>query len=254
MIITISPAKTINLDSIEREVTPTLPLYPKRVHYLASLVAAYSVAEIANMMNVSTPLAQLAYERTHSLVAGEGAEKMALFAFDGAVYRALDAETLSPNQLHFAQEHLCILSGMYGMLRPFDLIRPYRLEMGIALPNEAGKTLYPYWQKELAKTVGERLLADDGVWVNLASTEYSKAIPLRLLPKGTTCITPIFKELRPDGSYKTIATYAKTARGAMSRYVITNGCKDVEELKGFTELGYGYMPHLSTATEWVFVR
>ncbi len=254
MIVTISPAKNQNFEPLALDIDTTHPRFQAESDTLFQLLSSYTVSQLAKLMSINADLAQLTYERVHQALSGEALTKPAIFAYDGAVYRAFAPLSLSPQQLHYAESHLCILSGMYGVLSPLDAIHPYRLEMAHKLPNEMGKNLYNFWTERMTAYFGELLSKDDRVWVNLASQEYSRSLPLKLLPKGVVCITPQFKQLRPNGEYKTIVMPAKMARGAMARYVIEHELQDVDDLKAFDLDGYHYMPNLSTATDWVFVR
>jgi cytoplasmic iron level regulating protein YaaA (DUF328/UPF0246 family) len=177
-----------------------------------------------------------------------------MFAYRGEVYRGLDADSLDEDSLLFAQRHLRILSGLYGVLRPLDLILPYRLEMGARLANDRGATLYDFWGGELAQNLREDALREEGehpIIVDLASREYTRAV--RRDDLDLPMITPVFRDNR-NGRLRSVAMYAKHQRGAMARFIITRRIMDPEELKGYENDGYRFDPDRSTAHEWVFVR
>jgi len=175
--------------------------------------------------------------------------KQALLAFKGDVYTGLDADTLDEVGLEFAQQHLRILSGLYGVLRPLDLMQAYRLEMGTKFANKKGKDLYQFWGSQLRDSLEAEL--KEGVLINLASNEYFKAVEAKKLK--ARIITPIFKDLK-NGQYKIISFYAKKARGLMSRYIIDHRLIKPESIKDFDSEGYRFSPEMSQADEWVFLR
>ncbi|MCU7807516.1 MAG: peroxide stress protein YaaA, partial [Candidatus Thiodiazotropha sp. (ex Semelilucina semeliformis)] len=178
--------------------------------------------------------------------------KQAALAMKGDVYTGLDAESLKVDDLKFAQQHLRILSGLYGVLRPLDLMQPYRLEMGTKLPNEQGKDLYAFWGETITQAINKALKAQgDDILVNLASNEYYKSIKPKLV-KGRI-ITPQFKE-KKNGTYRMIGVFAKKARGLMSRYIIENRLEDPEQIKGFKTDGYRFSKQQSKDDQWVFIR
>jgi cytoplasmic iron level regulating protein YaaA (DUF328/UPF0246 family) len=205
-------------------------------------------------MDLSEKLAILNYRRYHDLSIPFTLEnsRQAIYAFKGDVYEGLDAEAFTQEDIKYAQSHLRIISGLYGLLRPLDLIQPYRLEMGIKLSNQNYKNLYEYWGNkitvklnELLKTGGNNLL------VNLASTEYFKVLNPKLF--NARLVTPVFKE-RKNREYKVIPIFAKKARGLMASYIIKHRVENSDGIKQFREDGYGFNPNLSTETELVFTR
>lgn len=254
MMVILSPAKTLNF---EREIpnfsSASTPQFEADAHLLMGILATYSTVELQKLMAISPQLAHLNYERNLSFSLPETPHRQALFTFDGAVYEAMKPFDFTPSQLAFAQQKLRILSGLYGVLRPLDLMAPYRLEMGIKLPNPAGKTLYTYWQTKLTECFNLLCQADDQTLINLASIEYAKAIKLKSMGTHHRIITPIFKENRGEGP-KVIALLAKRARGRMCRFIIENQITNPEELKNFSDGGYTFDEELSTSHEWVFVR
>jgi cytoplasmic iron level regulating protein YaaA (DUF328/UPF0246 family) len=178
--------------------------------------------------------------------------KQALLAFKGDVYTGLNAETFTEDDFEFAQQHLRILSGLYGVLRPLDLIQPYRLEMGTKLTNDKGKNLYEFWDKKPTQALNKQLTSlDSSTVINLASNEYFNAIDKSGLKANI--ITPVFKDYK-NGKYKIISFYAKKARGLMSAYIIKNKLQEPSQIKKFNVDGYYFEPQGSTENEWLFLR
>ena len=205
-------------------------------------------------MKLSMKLAELNFERYYDWSPPFTPEnaKQAVLAMKGDVYTGLDAESFSEEDFAFAQGHLRILSGLYGVMRPLDLMQPYRLEMGTRLPNEQGRDLYAFWGITITEAVNRDLEAQgDDVLINLASNEYFKSIKPRLV--NGRIITPQFKEAK-SGGYRMIGVYAKRARGLMSRFIIENRLSDPESIKGFAMDGYRYNGALSQGEKWVFTR
>jgi cytoplasmic iron level regulating protein YaaA (DUF328/UPF0246 family) len=205
------------------------------------------------LMSISPKLGELNANRfqTWQLPFTPGNAKQALLAFKGDVYTGLDADTFSESDFAFSQKHLRILSGLYGVLKPLDLIQPYRLEMGTKLGNARGPNLYHFWDNKLTESLDKELESDDNVLINLASNEYFKSVKVKSLK--ARMITPVFKDMK-NGQYKMISFYAKKARGLMSAYIIKNKLEEVESLKGFDSEGYCFNPDMSKGDEWVFTR
>jgi hypothetical protein len=222
---------------------------------LIDLLRQRSPQEIAQLMDLSDKLASLNVARYETWRPKFSAanSRQALLAFNGDVYEGLDAKTLKPAQLDWAQEHLCILSGLYGVLRPLDWMQPYRLEMGTALPNARGKNLYQFWGPQLAQYLNERIAAQGqlGPIVNLASEEYFKAVDLKALQ--VPVVQCVFEEFKA-GKYKIISFMAKRARGLMARYAIEKKITTVKKLQGFDREGYGFVPEVSEPNRLVFRR
>lgn len=250
MITVISPAKTLDLDPIELP-TVTEPAFKKEIKELAGIMKKKSRADLQELMGISENIAALNRDRFKNFSSDFTLEnsKPALFTFKGDVYRKMDVENYSEEQLAFAQEHLRILSGLYGLLKPLDLIQPYRLEMGIKLQNKKASDLYGFWQDKITKALDEAARGE--TVINLASQEYFKAVNLKKLKAKVLHIT--FKEYR-NGVYKIIAIFAKQARGAMANYIIENQIDDPERLKLFDVNQYEYSEQLSSTDEWVFIR
>ncbi len=254
MLIIISPAKT--LDYQTSSITPeySQPNYLDHAQQLIQRARQYSALDIAEVMAVSSKIAELNFERFkawHTPFTPTNA-KQALLAFKGDVYSGLDAETFSNADFQFAQQHLRILSGLYGLLRPLDLMQAYRLEMGRKIDTERGKNLYEFWGDIITEGLNEQLAQDEsGHLINLASNEYFKAVKNKQL-KGEI-ITPEFKDYK-NGAYKMMGVYAKKARGLLSRYIIQNRLSDVQAIKKFTAEGYAFNEEMSEGNRWVFTR
>jgi len=254
MLIFLSPAKSLDYKTPPHVATHSLPAYLQQSATLIEQLRKLSPADIANLMDLSDPLALLNFNRyaDWSLPFTPDNAKQAVLAFDGDVYDGLSAKTLSAADLDFAQSQVRILSGLYGILKPLDLIQPYRLEMGTKFANQAGKDLYAFWGETLLDAINAELDAmPHPVAVNLASEEYFKAAVGRKI-KGQL-IQPVFEDWK-NGKYKIISFYAKRARGLMTRYAVLNRLSDPEGLKDFDSDGYAYAPEASDDKSWVFRR
>lgn len=252
MIVLLSPAKSLNFENKAPITENTLPRFLDETQRLAKTLKKYSSKKIADMMGLSSVLADLNYERFQNFSETYTSEnsKQALWAFTGEVYRGLDAVSLSENEIDFAQNHLRLLSGMYGLLRPLDYMQPYRLEMGSKLKvTPKVDNLYKFWDLKITDLLNED--AKGETIINLASNEYFKSIKTKQLKSEV--ITPVFKDFK-NGQYKTIMTFAKNARGVMARYIIQNQLTEVEQIKLFNGNGYSFDVKQSTDTNWVFVR
>lgn len=250
MLILISPAKTLDY-STPNFSESTQPDFQTDTRSLVRIMKKKSAKEISELMHISDNLAELNNERFKTFQKDFNKEnsKQAILAFKGDVYTKMDVDEYSKEDFDFAQDHLRILSGLYGLLKPLDLIQPYRLEMGIKLENKKGKNLYEFWDKKIAKAINEA--ANGQTIVNLASQEYFKAVHLKSLKSPLINIE--FKEYKDD-SYKIIGFFAKQARGMMSNFAIKNRITDPEQLKTFTGGGYEYFDQLSDHNNWIFVR
>ncbi len=250
----LSPAKNLNES---HEFTPKFYSTPPLLNHAAELMNTLrqlAPQQIAELMHVSDKIALLNTERNQNWQPPFTPQnaKRAVYLFNGYVYEGLDAGSLNPAQTAYLQQHLRILSGLYGLLRPLDLIQPYRLEMGTPLRNTRGKNLYEFWGSCITDTLN-RDLADthSRTLVNLASLEYFKAVQPQKL--NANIITPVFKDQK-NGTYKIISFYAKRARGLMARYAAQHQIRHPEELKNFDTAGYRYNEAASSETEWVFLR
>ncbi|NWF37718.1 peroxide stress protein YaaA [Mariprofundus sp. NF] len=254
MLIVISPAKKLDFKSAAPVSDFTQPDHLDHAAELIAVMQEKDSFEIADLMKLSMNLADLNMERFqqwHTPFTPDNA-KQAIFAFTGDVYQGLDAGTLDGDATAFLQQHLRILSGLYGTLRPLDLMQPYRLEMGTRLANERGRNLYEFWGNIITESLNKALAEQgDDILINLASTEYFSAVKTANI-KGSI-ITPVFKELR-KGSYRIISFNAKKARGYMSRFIIENRLSDPEALKSFDVADYAFNEELSSSNEFVFTR
>ena len=256
MIVVLSPAKSLDFATPPVVAKHTLPAFLEESQLLIDRLREFSPLEIGKLMGISDPLAALNATRYRDwqLPFSPDNAKQAVLAFNGDVYEGLSAATLAPADLDFAQRHLRILSGLYGLLRPLDLIAPYRLEMGIALANPRGKNLYEFWGERLVDALNQALNETDAdALVNLASQEYFRSIKSPRL--AVPVIEPVFEDWsESQRKYKIVSFYAKRARGLMARYVVTQRLKSAAGLKDFAAAGYAYVPEASSAARWVFRR
>lgn len=248
MLIILSPAKTLDFSRRIHSNIHSEPIFVDEANVLAQKMKGYAHADLMQVMKMSDKLAELTYQRFQDWDSGDVEMKQAGAAFKGEAYNGLDLPTLSDLDVEFVQDHLRILSGMYGVLRPCDLIKPYRLEMGSKL-NDG--TLYRYWGDKVTEALNGAMEKAGRLLVNLASNEYFKSINAKLL--DAEVITPEFKELK-DGKLKTIVVYTKKARGMMARYIIENELTSKEDLKSFAEAGYTFNADLSTESTYLFTR
>ena len=254
MFFVLSPAKNLN----EKDPSPvssfTLPDLLPEAEILMQELRQLAPQQIAELMHVSDKIALLNAERNaawHTPFTPENA-KQAVFMFNGDVYEGIAADTLKPEQIDYLQQHVRLLSGLYGVLRPLDLMQPYRLEMGTAFANTRGKNLYEFWGDKITDLLNQTLKqAGSDVLINLASQEYFKSVNTKKL--NARLITPIFKDEK-NGKYKIISFYAKRARGLMVRYAAEHGITDPEMLKNFDYEGYSFNEAASNEAEWVFMR
>ncbi|MBS1160768.1 MAG: yaaA [Proteobacteria bacterium] len=254
MLIFLSPAKSLDYKTPPHVATHSMPAYLKQSETLIKQLRKLSPADIANLMDLSDPLALLNFNRyaDWQLPFTPDNAKQAVLAFDGDVYDGLSAKTLAADDLDFAQSRVRILSGLYGILKPLDLMQPYRLEMGTRFANKAGKDLYTFWDERLLAAINAELAEmSRPVAINLASEEYFKAAVGRKI--NGQLIQPVFEDWK-NGKYKIISFYAKRARGLMTRYAVVNRLKEPEGLKDFDYDGYAYEPSVSDEKSWVFRR
>lgn len=253
MKIILSPAKSLDFESKLPVQEYTEAAFLSEAERLNKLLKKKSAKSLSKLMGISANLGQLNYERNQnwSLPFDPSNARPCVYAFSGDVYRGLDVYTLPKNKLDNLQQSLRIISGLYGMLKPLDLIQPYRLEMGTKLPVGKNKNLYEFWKSKITKTLNNEL-EEGELFLNLASNEYFKAIDTKALKVPVT--TAVFKDLK-NGEYKSIMTYAKLARGYMTRYIADTNAKTLDDIKGFDYEGYGYSEALSEKeNELVFIR
>jgi hypothetical protein len=254
MLFLLSPAKSLDFETLSGDVPHTQPLFVPQSAELIALLKQKSPQEIASLMGLSDALAGLNVARYAAWSPKFTAKnaKQAVLAFNGDVYDGLDAKSLNAVQLAWAQAHVCILSGLYGVLRPLDYMQPYRLEMGTKLANARGKDLYQFWGTQISDCLNQRLAADKTpVIVNLASQEYFKAVDKKVLKARV--VDCVFEDFKGD-QYKIISFFAKRARGLMARFAATHGLNLPEQLKGFNLDGYAFAAAQSSADKLVFRR
>ena len=257
MLLLLSPAKSLNYDSLTGDLAllpHTLPAFPKQTHELIGVLRGRSVQNIAELMHLSDKLASLNVARYLAWRPKYSAKnaKQAVLAFDGDVYTGLDAATLKSDDLLWAQDHLTILSGLYGVLRPLDWIQPYRLEMGTQLQTGKAHNLYGFWGKQIAQHLNKCLTTqNESIVVNLASQEYFKAVDLQTLKaRVVECVFEDYK----NGQYKVISFLAKRARGLMARFAAQHSISHPAQLEGFDLEGYAFVPSASSPDRLVFRR
>ncbi len=254
MLFLLSPAKALDYTTAAEGVSHTQPLFVKQSAELIALLRQRSPRQIAELMSLSDSLAALNAARyaAWSPAASANNARAAVLAFNGDVYRGLDARGLNAEELAWAQDHVCILSGLYGVLRPLDLMQPYRLEMGTRLANRQGKDLYSFWAAPIANYLNTRLKADiSPVVVNLASQEYFNAVDIKTLQARV--VECVFEEAKGDG-FKVVGFCAKRARGLMARYAVTHRLLTPRQLEGFREEGYAFAAGVSRPDRLVFRR
>ena len=254
MFAVLSPAKRLNLDPHAESLQSTLPDMLDDSELLVQKTKGLSKKKLGTLMKISDGLAELNYERFQAWsqpFTDENAKPAAL-SFAGDTYVGFEAHSLSEDELYWSQDRIGILSGLYGLLRPLDLIQAYRLEMGTQLPNKRGKNLYAFWGDRLSQGINARTANhSDRSLINLASKEYFQAVDLKSL--AGPVITPTFKEIK-DGKAKVVGFMAKKARGMMARHIVVNRIENPEDLKAFNTSGYAYQSDQSTADTWVFTR
>jgi cytoplasmic iron level regulating protein YaaA (DUF328/UPF0246 family) len=252
MKIIISPAKSLDFESKAPTSLYTQPRFLEQSEKLHEKLKTLSKNKISELMKVSDDLAALNYDRnqTWQTPFTTTNAKQAIYAFTGAVFQGIDVNSLDEKKLPLLQENLRILSGLYGFLKPLDLIQPYRLEMGTKIKVGSTENLYKFWDDTVAKALNDEL-EDGELLINLASSEYFKVIPTKVLK--APMITPVFKDFK-NGQYKIVMTYAKMARGLMVRYIIDNNVKTIEELKGFNTNNYRFSEEMSSGNDLVFTR
>ena len=254
MLAIISPAKTLDFESAVKNFPVSQPHFTDYSEQIIEVCRKLSLQDLSSLMSISDKLAGLNVARfaEWTKIHNENNSRAALFAFKGDVYTGLDADSLSEDDVAFAQSHLRMLSGLYGLVKPLDLMQPYRLEMGTKLGNPKGKDLYAFWGNVITQAVQQAIDEQgDNILINLASDEYYKSVKENHL--NAQIIKPVFLDNK-NGKYKVISFYAKKARGLMCRYLIQNRLTEIEQLKEFDLGGYWFDSTLSTETEFVFKR
>ena len=254
MLIVISPAKTLDFNKINETLPISEPRFLEKSRTIIEELKGYDSYSLTKLMKISDKLANLNKERFESWTESLDEARQCLLVFKGEVFRGIDVGSFKAEDFFYANDHLRILSGLYGILSPFDGIHQYRLEMGTKLSIEGHKDLYSFWGDTLREVIIEDIKnTGDNILINLASNEYFKSIEgLENIDDEIKVITPVFKEYR-NGQYKIISTKAKRARGLMTSFIIKNQIKSIEELKKFNEEGYEFCEEMSSDSEFVFV-
>ncbi|MCZ6503727.1 MAG: peroxide stress protein YaaA [Gammaproteobacteria bacterium] len=254
MLTVISPAKTLDFESPPVTKKTSNHEFIDHSIELVELMRKQSPRKLSKLMHISPKLAELNVDRYQKwkLPFSPANAKQAVLAFKGDVYLGLEAENYNQQDFNFAQKNLRILSGLYGLLKPLDLIQPYRLEMGTKLKNKNGKDLYSFWGESITNSIGDELSSHrNKTLINLASIEYFKSVKPELLPGKV--ITPVFKDFS-NGSYNVLGFFAKKARGYMASFIIKNRISKLDQIKDFDVDGYRFNDNFSTETQWVFTR
>ncbi len=252
MKILLSPAKSLDFKSNLPTSKTSSICFEKEAQYLNSILKSKNPKELSDLMSISSKIADLNYERNHSwsLPFTQSNARQAVYAFSGDVYRGLDAYSIDDSKIDFLQKSVRIISGLYGLIKPLDLIQPYRLEMGTKLVFDSNKNLYDYWRKKITKQLNLELDDKEPI-LNLASNEYFKAIETKVVK--SEIYSANFKQLK-NGEFKTIAIFSKKARGMMTRFIIDNNLTDITDLKSFDYGGYMFHEELSSDKELIFTR
>lgn len=235
------------------DVNPLRPLFEEKTKELVAVCAQLSEKEIAEKMVINAKMAREVYEYFQTFYFKTTPQRAAALAYNGIAYKGLNAFDFSEEDLDFAQKHLNIISGLYGIVRPLDAIRPYRLEMQRKIVPQGYKTLYDFWEDTINEHLSKKLRKGDKTIINVSSKEYAKVVRKNMLPKGTRIIDIQFLQQEND-DFKQIVVHTKKARGLVSRFIIKNKLSDPEDLKGFDYEGYLFYPALSKDDSWVFVR
>lgn len=254
MLSIISPAKSLNLDDISADISKSKPIFSNRSQQIINVLKSFDIIGIQKLMNISQNLAELNFNRFKQWNSDfdDKSAKQAIFTFTGDVYKGLEIETFNNTQLQYAQKNLRILSGLYGLLKPLDLIQAYRLEMGTKLSINSYKNLYDFWSDDITKELNQEIESNKHEYLlNLASNEYFNAIDKKSIK--ATIVNPVFKDFK-NGNYKIISFYAKKARGLMAKYQLKNEISTIDEIKAFNENGYYFNQDMSNDTNLVFVR
>lgn len=252
MLIILSPAKTMDMKKPDIAVPESKPLYMKDAEFLAEKMQYYSVQELEKLLKVSEKLAEENHTRYEVFDSPYNPEKQAVLAYNGSVFKEIKASSFSEDEFHYAQDHLRIISTMYGLVRPLDMIRAYRLAYSLKLKGMTGN-LYDYWFPKLTEPLIADVKKAGGILVNLASLDVLGALNMDEIRKKVRVVTPEFQEFR-NGKYETIRTYAKQARGAMTRYILLNRIEKTEQLRAFEWNNFRWNKEISDEERYVFTR
>lgn len=256
MIMIVSPTTTMDFNKRIKFSNATTPCFIDESMYLIDLLKSLDFDGVSSLMNLSCDLTNLNIERYKNFASSNNPKEQSILAFDGEVFNCINVGDFNDGDFEFANNHLRILSGLYGLLLPTDIIEPYRLEMKAKLNNNIGNDLYKFWKDKISdKLVNDLNNSVNPVLINLASSEYTKSIDLKRIKKDFTYINIVFKDFNEKSqTYKVLGLYSKKARGYMVRYVIKNKIDTIEQLKEFNDFGYSYNPDLSTDYELIFTR
>lgn len=253
MQIILSPAKLMDFSGCSKEIRTTRPLFPEKTRELMAACRELTEKEIAAEMKINVKMAHDVYGFFQTFDFRSTPQQPASLAYNGIAYKGLNARNFTTDDFEFAQQHLNIISGLYGIVRPLDAIRPYRLEMQRNIVPKGYNSLYDFWQETVNAALSKKLSKGDKAIINVASKEYAKVIRKQMLPKGTRIINIHFLQQEND-DLKQIVVHSKKARGLISRFIIKNKLTNLEEVKGFDYEGYFFYPALSKEDDWVFVR
>lgn len=253
MMIILSPAKSMDMSIVPHSPQGTTPLFKKDAVYLVSRIQDYSRDQLQTLLQISNKLTDLNYERYQEFDKESSPAKPAILAYTGNVFQHIRPETFSNDDFQYAQKHLRIISTLYGLLRPLDLIKAYRIAFKIKIREMQEDNLYEYWRPRLTDPLIKEASQDDKIIVNLASLDILGALQLNKLQTEIRMITPEFKEFR-KGKYETIRTYAKMARGEMTRYILQNRIEDPEKIQAFEWDGFRYCAELSEKDNYIWIR
>lgn len=253
MLIILSPAKTMDMTGVNPEIPFTKPLYENEAEMLATRMREYSVAELEKLLKISRSLAEENYLRYQQFDETSNPQKQAILAYNGSVFKCMDISAFSENDFRYAQEHLRIISTMYGLVRPLDKIKAYRLAYSLKLKGMDEKNLYDYWRPKLTATLIEDIQKSGGVLINLASLDVLAALKIEEIKQSVEIITPEFQEYR-HGRFETIRTYAKQARGVMAAYILHNRIGESEKLKDFEWERFRFNEKNSDCEKYIFTR
>lgn len=252
MIIILSPAKSMDMSELSNKEIPSyVPLFNKEAEAIVAQMRYFNAKELEKLLKVSKSLAELNYERYQNFDRPESPSKQALFAYSGSVFQSIRPDDLNSDQLSFAQAHLRIISTLYGLLRPLDCIKAYRMTFGV---KTDGNDMYHFWKAKLTRALSDDLANDDNVLVNLASKDVLGALDMVQIEQRTFLVNPIFLDESKDGNIEVIRTYAKIARGEMTRYILLNKLVKKEDIKNFSSIGYRFDARRSSEHDYVFVR
>lgn len=253
MLILLSPAKTMDALPGKNDPAGTSPFFQEDALFIASHLSEYSREQLQILLQISNKLTDINYKRYQQFTSSYASARPAILAYTGTVFKHLRPETFSPEDYQYAQRHIRIISTLYGLLRPLDLIQAYRLAFKLKIKNIEEKDLYEYWRPKLTAPLIESIQKSGDILINLASLDIQGALDMKRLEKEVRVVTPEFKELR-NGKYETIRTYAKMARGEMTRYILLNRLNKPEELQGFQWDGFRYNAELSDTHRYIFTK